>query len=403
MIIQITNQSTGEVINISLPCNEKMIQSICDNFLYAENTAFTEVHVMKVLENVKANVLLQNRQFKLDELNLFTKCLERLDKNELATFYASAYGINSRELKEFINLSFNTQSYSVVADFSNLDKLGKSLWLKEQGAMSMEVFEAIDGQEYIQNMMESQPSPMVTPYGIVYRNANELQMMYNGKCSPPVLWGENPITVCLNTKLDRDFLYLPVQKSEVTKALQRLGISCLSDCEMEIEDYNLPENMENIIFQELKLDSLNELAKSLKEIGDGEHDYLSKLVAYTKVNTVPELKILLNCWQEFEMFDHIHTPLAYGTYMICDSGHFEYDSNLEDYVDFKRYGEENVALDKGVFTEKGYILYQGFNSEMINILRNNLGMNCNETQQISQLPAKEMGITEEIKMGGMSQ
>jgi len=29
--------------------------------------------------------------------------------------------------------------------------------------------------------------------------------------------------------------------------------------------------------------------------------------------------------------------------MICESGHFEYDDNLEEYIDFKRYAQVKMA------------------------------------------------------------
>ena len=37
---------------------------------------------------------------------------------------------------------------------------------------------------------------------------------------------------------------------------------------------------------------------------------------------------------EFELFDGIKDIESYGRYMICESGRFEYDPNLEEYIDF---------------------------------------------------------------------
>jgi len=47
---------------------------------------------------------------------------------------------------------------------------------------------------------------------------------------------------------------------------------------------------------------------------------------------------------EFEVFPNIHTAEEYGRYMICDSGHFEYDENLEEYIHFEGYGWTNVNI-----------------------------------------------------------
>lgn len=39
--------------------------------------------------------------------------------------------------------------------------------------------------------------------------------------------------------------------------------------------------------------------------------------------------------------------------MICESGHFEYDENLEEYIDFKRCGEQRIRNESGAFTKMG--------------------------------------------------
>ena len=62
---------------------------------------------------------------------------------------------------------------------------------------------------------------------------------------------------------------------------------------------------------------------------------------------------------EFELFDGIKTVENYGRYMISESGRFEYDHNLEDYVDFKRYGQVKTANETGVFSDKGYVVQRG--------------------------------------------
>jgi hypothetical protein len=56
------------------------------------------------------------------------------------------------------------------------------------------------------------------------------------------------------------------------------------------------------------------------------------------------------------------------------SGHFEYDSNLEEYIDFKRYGQQKMGHEFGALSEKGYIIYHGYNQKLANLLFENLGM-----------------------------
>ena len=53
------------------------------------------------------------------------------------------------------------------------------------------------------------------------------------------------------------------------------------------------------------------------------------------------------------------TEKDYGRYMIVDSGHFEYDPNLDEYYDFEKYGREHIAQEEGQFNEYGYVSYHG--------------------------------------------
>ena len=47
--------------------------------------------------------------------------------------------------------------------------------------------------------------------------------------------------------------------------------------------------------------------------------------------------------------------------MIQDSGHFDYDSNLDAFYDYEKYGQQRIQQEQGIFTERGYIAYQGLN------------------------------------------
>ena len=53
------------------------------------------------------------------------------------------------------------------------------------------------------------------------------------------------------------------------------------------------------------------------------------------------------------------TPEEYGKYMIQKSGHFDYDDNLAEFYDYRRYGEECIRAEYGQFNECGYVAYQG--------------------------------------------
>ena len=43
--------------------------------------------------------------------------------------------------------------------------------------------------------------------------------------------------------------------------------------------------------------------------------------------------------------------------MIQESGHFEYDPNLDEFYDYERYGLQRMEQQSGMFTDRGYISY----------------------------------------------
>ena len=45
--------------------------------------------------------------------------------------------------------------------------------------------------------------------------------------------------------------------------------------------------------------------------------------------------------------------------MIQESGHFEYDPNLDEFYDYERYGLQRMEQQSGMFTDRGYISYHG--------------------------------------------
>ena len=63
---------------------------------------------------------------------------------------------------------------------------------------------------------------------------------------------------------------------------------------------------------------------------------------------------------------------GYGRYMIQESGHFELDPNLEDYVDFESYGKRRIQEEHGILGDRGYVAYLGMDSEVKEIMARNI-------------------------------
>lgn len=46
--------------------------------------------------------------------------------------------------------------------------------------------------------------------------------------------------------------------------------------------------------------------------------------------------------------------------MIQQSGHYEFDENLDEFYDYKSHAQQRLNDEDGMFTDRGYIAYKGY-------------------------------------------
>lgn len=361
---------------VRFPCDEEKLYEICSR-LGIEMPAKANCHIVDS-SNKDFIQILQDNLCNIDELNYLMKRMDGFVERERKQFYASALAEKSKMMADLINLSFNTHCYSLVSDFSNLNKVGKDLYLSEKQAVATIELHELDGESFAMEVIKNNSNPTITPYGVLYKNNNEPYQVYDGRHFPPYQWKEKVATVQLTAKGENEFIYLPCSDIEINKALMRLETTYLYDCEVEVDSHNFPDRILNIVSDDvpplIKIDTLNNLARHFEQMGNQDIKYFEKLMDYVNPQTIDEILALTESMYEFEIYDGIKDAKSYGRYMICESGHFEYDNNLEEYVDFKRYGGEKIANEVGAYSKNGYIVYHGHNQGLSNLLSKNLGM-----------------------------
>lgn len=62
-----------------------------------------------------------------------------------------------------------------------------------------------------------------------------------------------------------------------------------------------------------------------------ESEKLGSIIRSTAPKSAEQIGLLAREAENFDFYPGISTPEEYGRYFIQDSGHFEYDDNLEDY------------------------------------------------------------------------
>ena len=82
-----------------------------------------------------------------------------------------------------------------------------------------------------------------------------------------------------------------------------------------------------------------------------EATYIRYLVAYVR-----SMEAFLAVGRNLDLFYYcfdVATPEEYGKRIIQESGHFDYDPNLDAYYDYRKYGEDRIRQEQGVFLEHG--------------------------------------------------
>ena len=164
--------------------------------------------------------------------------------------------------------------------------------------------------------------------------------------------GENP-----------EYLYLPASEKQIERAMLRAGIDTATGSQMRLEFDELPDKVGEVLdLEQLSggdLPALNRLCRAIAPMEDADMEKLNAVVLMADASDITAVCQLAENLDQFDFIPDIHTPEEYGRYMIKESGHFEYDANLEGFYDYRRYGEDHVREECGQFNECGYVAYQG--------------------------------------------
>ena len=315
------------------------------------------------------NVLKRTEMFTInvEELNYLAKRLDSFDTGEAAQFQAMAHKLELFELKDLINLTFCCQQATVITDFSDLAAIGRDHYMNlHGGSASVDELNALDDKGSARQLIES-GSGTVTPYGVVYDNGMKLEQVYDGRFFPCYYYKPNVITVAVTSKAEPEdtehitWLFLPMVQEEIDRALLRGGITDPSEIRLSLEDSWLPHEVLDLLdMDHVAISELNALVQALDEFSDMSIRKYAAAAVMARPHTTEQAKHLAENLDLFDFAPSASTPEEYGKYMIQQSGHFDYDENLDAFYDYEKYGTERMNAEDGMFTDRGYIAYKGY-------------------------------------------
>ena len=315
--------------------------------------------------NCPALVRMTGTMANVDELDWLGKQLESFDRYELLQFNAAVERFGLSAADELIDLSFCAREVTVVSDFNDLELVGKRHYLTVHGACDPKELENLDGKETALALISGQPG-YVTRYGVVYDNGIKLEQAYDRRYLPPIWMAANSI---LELKLratgeddpkKQEWVQLPASRMKLERAMLRVGIASCGEMQMLVSDSQFPDEVDCALdFEHESLFELNRLCHACSGFKEQDFKKLGAVCQMAKPTCAANIRQLAENLNQFDFAPNVHTPEELGKYMIQQSGHYEYDENLEDFYNYGDYGVSRVLQADGVFVDRGYVSYHG--------------------------------------------
>lgn len=313
---------------------------------------------------------LEGKTVNFDELDYLAKRLESYNEYEAAQFQSVVALRKAENLPELINLTFSSQQATVVTNFSDLKEVGRDhIMTRNGGMMSREEAESTDFERVARELIGSGKG-VVTPYGVVYDNDMKMDRLYTKGSPFPIYYYEPPTLVVEMTsarkpyrpdnEADKTWLFLPMSTKQLEHAMMRAGLVSFDDMRLRFVESNMPESVDAAInFEHEGILELNEMSKEIKALPDADKAKLDAVAMYVQPQYAFQMKLLAENLDQFDFIPGVQNAEEYGRYMIQESGHFEYDPNLEAFYDYAGYAEQRMKEQAGEFTLNGYVSYHG--------------------------------------------
>ena len=315
--------------------------------------------------NCPALVRMAGAMANVDELDWLGKQLESFDRYELLQFNAAVERFGLSAADELIDLSFCAREVTVISDFKDLELVGKRHYLTVHGACDPKELENLDGEETALALISGQPG-YVTRYGVVYDNGIKLEQAYDRKHLPPIWMAENCI---LELKLrvtgeddpkKQEWVQLPASRIKLERAMLRAGIASCGEIRILFSGSRFPDAVDCALdFEHESLFELNRLCHACSNFKEQDFVKLGAVCQMAKPTCAANIRQLAENLDQFDFAPNVHTPEDLGKYMIQQSGHYEYDENLEDFYNYGDYGVNRMLQEDGVFVNRGYVSYHG--------------------------------------------
>lgn len=375
--IEFVLQNDGVKRNVIFPCTEAEYQAVCKELALKDNYAF----VRDVVEP-KALALKKDTFVNLDEINYLAKRMDSFDQKELFNFFAAVEAGDYVSTKDLINLTFNQTCYTLIRDVSNLKNIGYNRVLSSRGCIGVDELEKTDLEKIGRELLSSGKG-IPTKYGLLFRNENVVfEEVYKGRGFPPYYYtGGEVLGVEIEKGGEKDYIYFPCERTEIDRALKRIGASDISECNKNVDYCGGDGEWEkyfNDLFRKNDIESVNSISSAINRLGAdseaiSENLYkLSSVMEFAGVTFDDTEKVirLARCLDEFEYYSEIGNDYNLGTKLI-ENEIGSAAEKIDDYIDYEKYAQDFLEENGGAYTKYGDVVYLRDEQSLSEILGEN--------------------------------
>lgn len=359
-MIKIRIRNAGHEIDVRFPISEsELFAKLAEiHAVEGRNTA-QSVYVSEVYWPEEFSAL-KNWYVNLDELNYLARRMESFDTLEYDQFLIGITKLDSREVKDLINLTFNLNRFTLCQDVSSYGKIGRAYVLNTEG--SVPAYDEDDpkyaaiGKELIDRGLAQ-----ITAKGLlIYNPFEKLTEVYDGQTFPEYYYESTLASAEVGYNDRTELILLPGEELAIKKALARLGAPSDQDCEIKFLLQNgdgnaWEERIEGIIRSE-GLYAANKMLHSL-DTGDMDWDKLTAAVELADVKSAANIAAVAEDLEEFGFLSDAKDESDIGHFLVDNVDEYGMNIEMEDYFDFSGFGEHFAEEHDGQFVNGGFVYF----------------------------------------------
>ncbi len=359
-MIKIRIRNAGHEIDVRFPISESELFAKLGEIHAVEGRDTAQSAYVSEVYWPEEFSTLKNWYVNLDELNYLARRMESFDTLEYDQFLIGISKLDSKEVKDLINLTFNLNHFTLCQDVSSYGKIGRAYVLNTEG--SVPAYDEDDpkyaaiGKELINRGLAQ-----ITAKGLlIYNPLEKLTEVYDGQTFPEYYYQSTLASAEVSYNDRTELLLLPGEELAIKKALARLGAPSDQDCEIKFclnnGDYDAwKERIEGIIRSE-GLYAANKMLHSL-DTGDMDWNKLTAAVELADVKSAANIAAVAEHLEEFGFLPDAKDESDIGHFLVDNVDEYGMNIEMEEYFDFSGFGEYFAEEHDGQLVNGGFVYF----------------------------------------------